>query len=135
MDNNNDIILTDFETGILSLSKNSDLNNIFNFTYNFDLLKDVLSTIIKNQVNLKNQIHSMNEKYRTQSQIIESTKNEIIEIKQSQMEKKETFKITEEDFNKINKRIDNFEKQILKINEELDKSKFQYYNKIYFSFI
>ena len=124
MDNNNDIILTDFETGILSLSKNSDLNNIFNFTYNFDLLKDVLSTIIKNQVNLKNQIHSMNEKYRTQSQIIESTKNEIIEIKQSQMEKKETFKITEEDFNKINKRIDNFEKQILKINEELDKSKF-----------
>ena len=135
MENNNDIILTDFETGILSLSKNSDLNNIFNFTYNFDLLKDVLSTIIKNQVNLKNQIHSMNEKYRTQSQIIESTKNEIIEIKQSQMEKKETFKITEEDFNKINKRIDNFEKQILKINEELDKSKFQYYNKIYFSFI
>ena len=135
MDNNNDIILTDFETGILSLSKNSDLNNIFNFTYNFDLLKDVLSTIIKNQVNLKNQIHSMNEKYRTQSQIIESTKNEIIKIKQSQMEKKETFKITEEDFNKINKRIDNFEKQILKINEELDKSKFQYYNKIYFSFI
>ena len=135
MDNNNDIILTDFETGILSLSKNSDLNNIFNFTYNFDLLKDVLSTIIKNQVNLKNQIHSMNEKYRTQSQIIESTKNEIIEIKQSQMEKKETFKITEEDFNKINKRIDNFEKQILKINEELDKSKLQYYNKIYFSFI
>ena len=135
MDNNNDIILTDFETGILSLSKNSDLNNIFNFTYNFDLLKDVLSTIIKNQVNLKNQIHSMNEKYRTQSQMIESTKNEIIEIKQSQMEKKETFKITEEDFNKINKRIDNFEKQILKINEELDKSKFQYYNKIYFSFI
>ena len=124
MDNNNDIILTDFETGILSLSKNSDLNNIFNFAYNFDLLKDVLSTIIKNQVNLKNQIHSMNEKYRTQSQIIESTKNEIIEIKQSQMEKKETFKITEEDFNKINKRIDNFEKQILKINEELDKSKF-----------
>ena len=124
MDNNNDIILTDFETGILSLSKNSDLNNIFNFTYNFDLLKDVLSTIIKNQVNLKNQIHSMNEKYRTQSQIIESTKNEIIKIKQSQMEKKETFKITEEDFNKINKRIDNFEKQILKINEELDKSKF-----------
>ena len=135
MENNTDIILTDFETGILSLSKNSDLNNIFNFTYNFDLLKDVLSTIIKNQVNLKNQIHSMNEKYRTQSQIIESTKNEIIEIKQSQMEKKETFKITEEDFNKINKRIDNFEKQILKINEELDKSKFQYYNKIYFSFI
>ena len=124
MENNNDIILTDFETGILSLSKNSDLNNIFNFTYNFDLLKDVLSTIIKNQVNLKNQIHSMNEKYRTQNQMIESTKNEIIEIKQSQMEKKETFKITEEDFNKINKRIDNFEKQILKINEELDKSKF-----------
>ena len=122
MENNADIILTDFETGITTLSNNSDLNNIFNFTYNFDLLKEVLSTVIKNQVNLKNQL---DERYKVQNQIMESLKGEIIEIKQAQgqFETKDSFKITQEDYDKLNERINNFEKKISQINDELDKSK------------
>ena len=122
MENNADIILTDFETGITTLSNNSDLNNIFNFTYNFDLLKEVLSTVIKNQVNLKNQL---DEKYKVQNQIMESLKGEIIEIKQAQgqFETKDSFKITQEDYDKLNERINNFEIKISQINDELDKSK------------
>jgi predicted flavoprotein YhiN len=122
MENNADIILTDFETGITTLSNNSDLNNIFNFTYNFDLLKEVLSTVIKNQVNLKNQL---DERYKVQNQIMESLKGEIIEIKQAQgqFETKDSFKITQEDYDKLNERINNFEIKISQINDELDKSK------------
>ena len=122
MENNADIILTDFETGIITLSNNSDLNNIFNFTYNFDLLKEVLSTVIKNQVNLKNQL---DERYKVQNQIMESLKGEIIEIKQAQgqFETKDSFKITQEDYDKLNERINNFEIKISQINDELDKSK------------
>ena len=122
MENNADIILTDFETGITTLSNNSDLNNIFNFTYNFDLLKEVLSTVIKNQVNLKNQL---DEKYKVQNQIMESLKGEIIEIKQAQgqFETKDSFKITQEDYDKLNERINNFEIKISQINDELDRSK------------
>ena len=122
MENNADIILTDFETGITTLSNNSDLNNIFNFTYNFDLLKEVLSTVIKNQVNLKNQL---DERYKVQNQIMESLKGEIIEIKQAQgqFETKESFKITQEDYDRLNERINNFEIKISQINDELDKSK------------
>ena len=71
MENKPDIFLTDFETGIVSLSKNSDLNNILNFTYNFDLLKNVLSTIIKNQNNLKKEY---DEKLQAQSEEIELLK-------------------------------------------------------------
>ena len=108
MENNAEIILTDFETGITTLSNNSDLNNIFNFTYNFDLLKEVLSIVIKNQVNLKNQL---DEKYKVQNQIMESLKGEIIEIKQAQgqFETKDSFKITQEDYDKLNEGINNFE--------------------------
>ena len=122
MENNADIILTDFETGITTLSNNSDLNNIFNFTYNFDLLKEVLSTVIKNQVNLKNQL---DERYKAQNQIMESLKGEIIEIKQAQgqFETKDSFKITQEDYDRLNERINNFEIKISQINDELDKSK------------
>ena len=122
MENNADIILTDFETGITTLSNNSDLNNIFNFTYNFDLLKEVLSTVIKNQVNLKNQL---DERYKVQNQIMESLKGEIIEIKQAQgqFETKDSFKITQEDYDKLNERINNFEIKISQINDELDRSK------------
>ena len=122
MENNADIILTDFETGIATISNNSDLNNIFNFTYNFDLLKEVLSTVIKNQVNLKNQL---DERYKVQNQIMESLKGEIIEIKQAQgqFETKDSFKITQEDYDKLNERINNFEIKISQINDELDKSK------------
>ena len=122
MENNAEIILTDFETGITTISNNSDLNNIFNFTYNFDLLKEVLSTVIKNQVNLKNQL---DERYKVQNQIMESLKGEIIEIKQAQgqFETKDSFKITQEDYDKLNERINNFEIKISQINDELDKSK------------
>jgi len=122
MENNADIILTDFETGITTLSNNSDLNNIFNFTYNFDLLKEVLTTVIKNQVNLKNQL---DERYKVQNQIMESLKGEIIEIKQAQgqFETKDSFKITQEDYDRLNERINNFEIKISQINDELDKSK------------
>ena len=98
-------------------------NNIFNFTYNFDLLKEVLSTVIKNQVNLKKQL---DERYKVQSHILESLKGEIIEIKQSQQDQFETkddFKFTQEDYDKLNERINNFEKKISQINDELDKSK------------
>ena len=120
MEKNTDIILTDFDTGIISLSKNSELDNIFNFSYNFDLLKEVLSTVIKNQISLKNQL---DEKYEQQSQISKSLKDEIEEIKQSQSIKKGTFTIKQGDFDRLNNRINSFQKQISHINEELDKSK------------
>ena len=113
-----DIVLTDFETGNISLANGTDLNNIFNFTINFDLLKDVLTTLIKNQINLKYQLE---EKYKVQTQIVESLKNEITDVKQSEL--KETFKVTKEDFEKVNNRINNLEHKITKINQELDKSK------------
>ena len=56
---------------------------------------------------------------------MESLKGEIIEIKQAQgqFETKDSFKITQEDYDKLNERINNFEIKISQINDELDKSK------------
>ena len=40
---------------------NADLNELFNFSYNFDLLKGIIETLLKNQQNLQKQVDTMNE--------------------------------------------------------------------------
>lgn len=128
MENNTQIILTDFESGAISLSNNSDLNGLFNFNYNFDLLKEVLTTVIKNQINLKNRLE---EKGVEQQQIMNLLKTDITQIKQSQKEKNDNFNFSKNDYDNLVKKINNLENQISKINEELDKSKYNYKIKIF----
>lgn len=128
MENNTQIILTDFESGAISLSNNSDLNGLFNFNYNFELLKEVLTTVIKNQINLKNRLE---EKGVEQQQIMNLLKTDITQIKQSQKEKNDNFNFSKNDYDNLVKKINNLENQISKINEELDKSKYNYKIKIF----
>ena len=123
MENKPDIFLTDFETGIVSLSKNSDLNNILNFTYNFDLLKNVLSTIIKNQNNLKKEY---DEKLQTQSEEIELLKQELEKINEENGPKGR-LRVSKNDFNELKGKVNDFEDKLTQINEALDQSKLKYY--------
>ncbi len=119
MENKPDIFLTDFETGIVSLSKNSDLNNILNFTYNFDLLKNVLSTIIKNQNNLKKEY---DEKFQAQSEEIELLKQELEKINEENGPKGR-LRVSKNDFNELKGKVNDFEDKLAQINEALDQSK------------
>ena len=123
MENKPDIFLTDFETGIVSLSKNSDLNNILNFTYNFDLLKNVLSTIIKNQNNLKKEY---DEKFQAQSEEIELLKQELEKINEENGPKGR-LRVSKNDFNELKGKVNDFEDKLAQINEALDISKLKYY--------
>ena len=126
MEDDTNIILTDFETDTTSLLKSSDLNNLFNFTYNFDFLKEILTTVIKNQISLKNQL---DEKYQAQNNIIESFKKEIIYNKQAEQQSNES-----ENLSKINEKINKFEIMIGHINKELDKSKLLFNNNYFILF-
>ena len=123
MENKPDIFLTDFETGIVSLSKNSDLNNILNFTYNFDHLKNVLSTIIKNQNNLKKEY---DEKFQAQSEEIELLKQELEKINEENGPKGR-LRVSKNDFNELKGKVNDFEDKLTQINEALDQSKLKYY--------
>ena len=113
MENNYEIILTDFETGAIKLSNKSDLNNIF--TFNFDFLKEVLETIIKNQISLQKQFE---EKSNSHDKNIEILNNKFIEINNIKQKEINSFSLEE-----LNNRLDKLEKNIGQINEELDKSK------------
>ena len=113
MENNYEIILTDFETGAIKLSNKSDLNNIF--TFNFDFLKEVLETIIKNQISLQKQFE---EKSNSHDKNIEILNNKFIEFNNIKQKEINSFSLEE-----LNNRLDKLEKNIGQINEELDKSK------------
>ena len=113
MENNYEIILTDFETGAVKLSNKSDLNNIF--TFNFDFLKEVLETIIKNQISLQKQFE---EKSNSHDKNIEILNNKFIEFNNIKKKEINSFSLEE-----LNNRLDKLEKNIGQINEELDKSK------------
>jgi len=58
-------------------------------------------------------------------------KTDITQIKQSQKEKNDNFNFSKNDYDNLVKKINNLENQISKINEELDKSKYNYKIKIF----
>ena len=111
MENNYEIILTDFATGEVQLSKQAELNNLFNF----ELLKEVLTTIIKNQINLKKQFE---EKSLKQNKLLDALNNKFIEFNQ-----KEILNFSPQEFIKLKERINKLEIKIEQINDELDKRK------------
>ena len=111
MENNYEIILTDFATGEVQLSKQAELNNLFNF----ELLKEVLTTIIKNQINLKKQFE---EKSLKQNKLLDTLNNKFIKFNQ-----KEILNFSPQEFIKLKERINKLEIKIEQINDELDKSK------------
>ena len=96
MENNYEIILTDFETGAVKLSNKSDLNNIF--TFNFDFLKEVLETIIKNQISLQKQFE---EKSNSHDKNIEILNNKFIEFNNIKQKEINSFSLEE-----LNNRLD-----------------------------
>ena len=64
---------------------NADLNELFNFSYNFDLLKGIIETLLKNQNNLQKQLDSMKEE-RHEFQVLKfelkNTKEELRKLNQ-----------------------------------------------------
>jgi chromosome segregation ATPase len=94
-----------------------------NFTYNFDLLKNVLSTIIKNQNNLKKEY---DEKFQAQSEEIELLKQELEKINEENGPKGR-LRVSKNDFNELKGKVNDFEDKLTQINEALDQSKLKYY--------
>ena len=72
---------------------NANLNELFNFSYNFDLLKGIIETLLKNQQNLQKQVESMKQE-RREFQLL---KYELKTTKDEMQKINEIFKPTDED--------------------------------------
>ena len=103
-------MLKEISTGNVKVIKEIDLNDIFKFSYNFDLLKGLITAILKNQENLKSKIEKERETINEQSKIIETLKNDMKSMKENS--------ISKEQYTNINSKINEIVEQMNKIHEK-----------------
>ena len=118
----NNILIENIEPENITLVENIDLNALFNLTYNFDLLKGTISTILKNQELFKKQIENEKRKNNDQNRTIESLKSNILLLKEKYMTK-ELFSSTKYQIEDINIKILQLGEKITNMEEEISKSK------------
>jgi len=78
MDSSNNFPLTNIEL----ISTDIDLNSLFNFSYNFDLLKGIIGALLKNQQALQKQVELDKIDRKNQEKIIDELKSDIITIQE-----------------------------------------------------
>ena len=118
----NTMVLKDISPDNITIVDNLDLNTLFNLSYNFDILKGIISTILKNQESLQMQIEKEKKVNRDQYKTIESLKSNIISIKEKYISK-ETFDEAQNHVDKIKLKMNQIDEKLLLIEEEFTKSK------------
>lgn len=103
-------MLKEISSGNVKVIKEIDLNDIFKFSYNFDLLKGLITAILKNQENLKSKIDKERETINEQSKIIETLKNDMKSMKENS--------ISKEQYTNINTKINEIVEQMNKTHEK-----------------
>ena len=91
---------------------NANLNELFNFSYNFDLLKGIIETLLKNQQNLQRQVDSMKED-RKELQILKfelkNTKEELKQLNQIVRPNEEEENLEKDEPSKFDKKVEKTE--------------------------
>ena len=115
MDSSNNLILADLDPDKITIYNDLDLNALFNFSYNFDLLKGIIGALLKNQQNLQKQLEIANSINHDQDKSILALRNEIIDIKEKYA--------LREDFVKVQDQLKKINEVFPIYDEELAKSK------------
>lgn len=113
-------ILKEISAGNVKVIKELDLNDIFKLSYNFDLLKGLLTAMLKNQENLKSKLEKERETNNEQSKTIELLQNDIKSMKENYT--------TKEQYTHVNSKINEIVEQLNIIGEK-SKSKKNIINK------
>ena len=121
------LMLTDIEPENITIVENLDLNALFNLSYNFDLLKGIISTILKNQETLKKQIENEKKKNYEQNRTIENLKSNILSMKENYVTN-EMFKGAKFQIDSINNKIDQIDDKISQMVFGFEKSKIKIFN-------
>ena len=113
MDHTNNLILSNFDSEKILLYDDVDLNALFNFSYNFDLLKGIIGTLLKNQQALKKQIELVNDENHEQNKTIIELRREILDI-QGKYITKEEFVEVKDKMKKMNEIYQVFDDEMAK---------------------
>ena len=113
MDKTNNLLFENNDPDRISIYNEVDLNALFNFSYNFDLLKGIIGTLLKNQQNLQKQIEFANYLNNEQDKTITSLRNEIKEI-QEKYTLKQDFMEVKDQIKKVNEIYSVYDEELAK---------------------
>ena len=115
-------ISTEITSEKIKIMNDIDLNALFNLNYNFDLLKGIIETLLKNQNALQNQIDELFGHNGDKDKRIEALEKEVKYLKETYVSKTELKEI-ENDLKEIKERLQKHDIQI----QESKKFKFLYF--------
>ena len=98
------LILTELEPTQITVLNDLNVDALFNLSYNFDLLKGTITTMIKNQQNLQQQCSIENKTNNEQNQILGALEQRIKIIEDNYINK-DTFKENTDQFKEIQDKI------------------------------
>ena len=104
-------ISTEITSEKIKIINDIDLNALFNLNYNFDLLKGIIETLLKNQNALQNQIDELFGNNSDKDKIIETLQKEVKYLKETYVNKTE-LKTIEDDLKEIKEHLKKHDMQI-----------------------
>ena len=104
-------ISTEITTEKIKIMNDIDLNALFNLNYNFDLLKGIIETLLKNQNALQNQIDELFGNNGDKDKRIETLEKEVKYLKDTYVNKSQ-LKLIEAELKEIKERLKKHDFQI-----------------------
>ena len=104
-------ISTEITSEKIKIVNDIDLNSLFNLNYNFDLLKGIIETLLKNQEAIQKQLDEVYSSNYDKNKEMENIEKQIKYIKDLYIDKG-TFMKMESEVDKIKERLNNTDKRI-----------------------
>ena len=109
-------ISTEVTSDKIKMVSDIDLNALFNLNYNFDLLKGIIETLLKNQGAIQKQLDEMYTSNDDKDKLIENMQNEIKSLKETTVKKI--------DFEKLESEISDIKVHLKKNDRNIEECKF-----------
>ena len=104
-------ISTEITSEKIKIVNDIDLNSLFNLNYNFDLLKGIIETLLKNQEAIQKQLDEVYSSNFDKNKEMENVEKQIKYIKDLYIDKG-TFMKLESEVDKIKERLNKTDKRI-----------------------
>ena len=104
-------ISTEITSEKIKIVNDIDLNSLFNLNYNFDLLKGIIETLLKNQEAIQKQLDEVYSSNFDKNKEMENVEKQIKYIKDIYIDKG-TFMKLESEVDKIKERLNKTDKRI-----------------------
>ena len=109
-------ISTEATSDKIKLVNDIDLNALFNLNYNFDLLKGIIETLLKNQGSLQRQLDELYSSNDDKDKLINKMENEIKILKE--------IKVNTADYRNLETEVEKIQNHFKQIDKKIDGCKF-----------